>query len=98
MLGPHAFDGAEKVAGKNDVAIDVTEHGVTRNGLCPSEHVVEEICPELVALDMSFVADAEIAGGLGGALFVAEEDYLDIRMQKRPTLERVALDDVDVPA
>ena len=53
---------------------------------------VQERCAKLVFLNRREVPDAQFRRRLGEAWFLAAKDDLDLRMQTRPTPNRVPLD------
>ena len=47
-----------------------------------------------VPLHFRFVPQAEFLANFSGAFLVSEQDYLDLGVEQRPALDRIALDDV----
>ena len=62
------------------------------------EHRVHADGAELGAVDLRFVAEAEVATGFRGAGVIAEDDDFDVGMKERPALQRVALNGGDTIA
>src|SRR5512144_2394650 len=54
-------------------------------------------CAVFVHIHLREVTDTELGCDVSGALFIAEDEDVDIRMQACPALDRVALDHPDVP-
>src|ERR1700687_5124451 len=94
----HTFDCHTKIRKENDVAVDVAQAIVVRQVLRAVENRGEVFGAVFVALHFRHVANSEIAGGLGGALFITEQNHFSGRMNTRPALDGVALNDADVPA
>src|SRR5712664_425671 len=96
--GAHALDGAAEILHQDDVAIDVTEQLMPRDGLGPGEKIVQALGAQLVARDVRLVAKSEFLRDFGGAFVVAKENDFDLGMKGFPGLQRVALNDADMGA
>ena len=92
----NGFDGAAEVAHEQDVAVRVAENVVGGHLLGLVKDAGEVFCAVTVAANFGDVTDAQFATDCGGAFLVAEEDDLDVRMERLPALQGVALDDGDV--
>ena len=88
--------GVEKIVSENDVAVGVANGLVFRDLLRAMEDGVEAFGAECGAKDFGFMARAEFAGDLGGAVVVTEENDFHVGMEELPGVESVALDHVDV--
>jgi hypothetical protein len=90
------FNRETKILHEQHVTIRVAEIIVPRYLLRAAKQKIHigQLASE--AFDVRLVADAELLRGLGRALFVAEQNDLDVWMQERPTFQRVALNDAVV--
>ncbi len=93
-----AFDGAPEVLHEDNVAIDVTQQLVPRDGLRARKHIIQPFCAPVVALDVRFVAHSKFLRGFRGAFVIPEEDDFDLGVEACPGLNRVTLDDASVAA
>ena len=93
-----AFEGAPEILHQDDVAIDVAEGVVARDGLGTGKEIVEALGAPLVALGVGLVTESELPSGFGGTFVVTEENDFDLGMKRLPGLQRVALDDAGVAA
>src|SRR5262249_8561170 len=94
----HFRERGAKIRKKHDVAIRITEKVVLGQGLGALEHGADQNGAELVFADVRLVAYAKISGGFGIALLVAKQNDLHAGMEKRPALQRVPLNHVEVSA
>jgi len=53
--------------------------------------------PCAIPRDIGFMAKTEFAADLASALVVAKQNYLNIRVQKLPAIQCIALDDRRMP-
>jgi len=96
--GQGLFESRQEIFEQDDVAVRIADVVVSRNLLSASEHIIDVGQPGFVALDVGFMAETVFGADFSRAVFVAEEDDFHIRVQQRPTLQSVALDDTIVSA
>jgi hypothetical protein len=79
--GADAFDGAPEVPHEDDVAIDVTQQVVPRDGLGARKHIIQPFCALLVAFNMRLVPQSEFLRDFRRAFLITEKNYLDLGMK-----------------
>src|SRR5208283_1046372 len=96
-LASDSRQGRAKIVEQQDVAVGIAEQVVARELPGPLKQEVSARRAQAIALGFRLVAQAEFAANFSGALFVAEENHLNVWMQPLPAFQRVALDDVNMP-
>ena len=92
-----ALDGADEVVEQHHVGVRIHQDAVAAVTLRLSEEIAHQRRAAFVARDQRQVLQRQLAHGVGGARFVAEDEHVTGRLQSRPAAERVALDHPDVP-
>src|ERR1700674_492981 len=87
---------AAEIAQEQNIRVDVAHPFRTGVQFSPAEEIIEQRCSVLVRSDLRLVAQAEFGGHLRSARFVPKQYDFRTRMQKRPALNGVALDNADV--
>src|SRR5213082_592359 len=89
----HALHRIKKIPHQQNVAIDVAEQIVPRDGLRPAKHVVQSLCSKLVAIEVRFVAQPRLFCRFGRALLIAKQNHFHFGVQQSPAFQRILLND-----
>jgi len=87
----------QKIAHENDVRVDVTHPGKTRSRFRLAEQIAEQRRSVIARRDIRQMPQPKLARYFRRALIIPQKNDFRPRLQSRPALDRVALDDADVP-